>query len=514
MKAYVFPGQGSQFPGMAKDLYERSARAHELLEQANDILGFRITDIMFEGTAEDLKATKVTQPAVFLHSVVSAVCAMEEGVEQEDGSILKYGAPDMVAGHSLGEFSALAVSGALDFADALRLVSIRAAAMQECCEAVPGKMAAIIALPTEEVEEICNEINAATGTLVAANYNCDGQIVISGTAEAVAEACTRMKEAGAKRALELAVSGAFHSPLMAPAGEKLAKAIQGTAFHTPSCPVYQNVTALATTDPQTIKENILKQLTSPVRWTQTVRNMAADAAAAEKGTQILEFTEFGPGDVLKGLVKKTIGTTSLPAKAMEAPSVSGFQELDSFAVAPVDTVCWKASFPYKPAVTARIGHNAERLFIRFDVEEENAKAVTMDNNGPVWEDSCVEFFVKVPGERFYFNFETNCIGVGLAAKRVSRSECTHFSPELMEKVVRRPSLEKKPVDITGGCSWSLELEVPFELLGCDGCPDELLVNFYKCGDKTAVPHFLSWSPVCNPTPDFHLPQFFGKLKLI
>ena len=283
-KAYVFPGQGSQFPGMAKDLYESNPTAKEMLEKANEILGFRITDIMFNGTPEELKATKVTQPAVFLHSTVLAKCY--------DGF-----RPDMVAGHSLGEFSALAAAGAMDFENALRLVSIRAMAMQKACEIKPSTMAAIIALPTETVESLCKE--CTSGIVVPANYNCDGQIVISGEVEAINEACEKMKAAGAKRALVLQVSGAFHSPLMEPAREELAKAIETTSFKTPVCPVYQNVTAMPSTDPDTIKKNLLAQLTSPVRWTQTVKNMVADGAGY--------FMEIGPGTVLQGLVKKIAG---------------------------------------------------------------------------------------------------------------------------------------------------------------------------------------------------------------
>ena len=283
-KAYVFPGQGSQFPGMAKDLYESNPTAKEMLEKANEILGFRITDIMFNGTPEELKATKVTQPAVFLHSTVLAKCY--EGFQ-----------PDMVAGHSLGEFSALATAGAMDFEDALKLVSIRAMAMQKACEIKPSTMAAIIALPTEKVEEICAE--CTSGLVIPANYNCDGQIVISGEVEAINEACEKMKAAGAKRALVLPVSGAFHSPLMEPAREELAKAIEATAFKTPVCPVYQNVTALPSTDAEVIKKNLLAQLTAPVRWTQTVKNMVADGAGY--------FMEIGPGNVLQGLVKKIAG---------------------------------------------------------------------------------------------------------------------------------------------------------------------------------------------------------------
>ncbi len=282
-KAYIFPGQGSQFPGMAKSIYETSERGRSLLEQANDILGFRITDVMFDGTAEDLKETKVTQPAVFLHSVVLALC---RGIGQ----------PDMVAGHSLGEFSALAVAGAMSFEDALRLVAIRASAMQKCCEKVPGTMAAIIGLPDDTVELICQ---GCGGIVIPANYNSDGQVVISGERPAVEEACAKLKEAGAKRALPLSVSGAFHSPLMEPARVELGKAIEQTPFLAPSCPVYQNVTAAPTKDPATIKHNLLLQLTSPVLWTQTVRNMIADGAG--------EFLEIGPGTVLQGLVKRISG---------------------------------------------------------------------------------------------------------------------------------------------------------------------------------------------------------------
>ena len=279
-KAYIFPGQGSQFPGMGKALYERSAEAREMMDRANEILGFPITDIMFGEDAEALKATRVTQPAIFLHSVVLARCS---GLE----------APAMVAGHSLGEFSALAAAGAMDFEDALRLVAVRASAMQKCCEQVPGTMAAVIKLPTETVEEICA---SCAGLVIPANYNSEGQIVISGEAGAVAEACAKMKEAGAKRALPLAVSGAFHSPLMEPARLELAEAIDKTPFLVPACPIYQNVTALPSTDPEVIKDNLLRQLTSPVRWTQTVQNMVADGADS--------FLEIGPGTVLQGLVKR------------------------------------------------------------------------------------------------------------------------------------------------------------------------------------------------------------------
>ena len=279
-KAYIFPGQGSQFPGMGKALYERSAEAREMMDRANGILGFHITDIMFGEDAEALKATRVTQPAIFIHSVVLARCS---GLED----------PSMVAGHSLGEFSALVSAGAMDFEDGLRLVAVRASAMQKCCEQVPGTMAAVIKLPTEMVEEICA---SCAGLVIPANYNSEGQIVISGEAEAVAEACAKMKEAGAKRALPLAVSGAFHSPLMEPARLELAEAIDKTPFQVPVCPVYQNVTALPSTDPEVIKDNLLRQLTSPVRWTQTVQNMVADGADS--------FLEIGPGTVLQGLVKR------------------------------------------------------------------------------------------------------------------------------------------------------------------------------------------------------------------
>ena len=280
MKVYMFPGQGSQFPGMAKELYETNPTAREMFDRANEILGFDITEIMFDGTAEDLKQTKVTQPAVFLHSVILAKCSPDFK-------------PDMVAGHSLGEFSALTAAGALDFEDGLRLVSIRAHAMQKACEANPGTMAAILALPAETIEAVCAEVD---GIVVPANYNCDGQIVISGAVDAVAEASERLKAAGAKRALILPVGGAFHSPLMQPAAEELAAGIESVEFKTPVCPVYQNVTALPTTDPAEIKKNLLAQLTAPVRWTQSVMNMVADGAAS--------FTESGPGKVLQGLVSK------------------------------------------------------------------------------------------------------------------------------------------------------------------------------------------------------------------
>lgn len=285
-KAYIFPGQGSQFSGMGKNLYESNAAAKELFEQANDILGFRISDIMFGGTDEELKQTKVTQPAVFLHSVIAF-------------KMLEGASPDMVAGHSLGEFSALVANNVLGFEDALKLVSIRAQAMQKACEINPSTMAAVLALSDEKVEEICAAVTAELGNgqvVVAANYNCPGQLVISGSAEAVDVACTRMKEAGAKRALLLPVGGAFHSPLMQPAKEELAAAIESASFNTGICPVYQNVVATAVTDPSAIKNNLIAQLTGPVRWTQCVQAMVADGAD--------HFTEVGPGKVLQGLVNK------------------------------------------------------------------------------------------------------------------------------------------------------------------------------------------------------------------
>lgn len=292
-KAYVFPGQGSQYPGMAKDLYESNASAREMLEKANEILGFRITDIMFDGTAEDLKQTRVTQPAIFLHSVLLARCLPDFR-------------PDMVAGHSLGEFSALVAAGAMDFEEGLKLVAIRAEAMQKACEKVPGTMAAVLALETSKVEEICA---SCEGVVVAANYNCEGQIVISGEKEAVEEACAKMKETGAKRALTLPVGGAFHSPLMEPARTELAEGIKKARFSTPVCPIYQNVTALPSTDPAEIKANLLAQLTSPVRWTQSVRNMIADGAGS--------FVELGPGKVLQGLVAK-IGGTEISTESIQS----------------------------------------------------------------------------------------------------------------------------------------------------------------------------------------------------
>lgn len=279
MKAYVFPGQGAQFTGMGKDLYENSPLAKELFEKANDILGFRITDIMFEGTAEELKETKVTQPAVFLHSVILAKTLNIK--------------PDMVAGHSLGEFSALVANGALSFEDGLKLVSQRALAMQKACEITPSTMAAVLNLEDKTVEDICASID---GVVVAANYNCPGQLVISGEYKAVELACEKMKEAGAKRALILPVGGAFHSPMMEPAREELAAAIEATNFNTPSCPVYQNVTASAVSDANEIKKNLIIQLTAPVRWTQSVQQMIKDGATS--------FTEVGPGKVLVGLVNK------------------------------------------------------------------------------------------------------------------------------------------------------------------------------------------------------------------
>ncbi|MBP6356356.1 MAG: ACP S-malonyltransferase [Paludibacter sp.] len=282
MKAYVFPGQGAQFVGMGKDLYEQSALAKEYFEKANDILGYRITDLMFDGTPEDLKQTKVTQPAVFLHSVISALVLGEEFK------------PDMVAGHSLGEFSALVAAGALTFEDGLKLVYARAMAMQKACESEPSTMAAVLGLRDEEVEEVCESIKDAI--VVPANYNCPGQLVISGSIEGIDKACVLLKEKGAKRALKLPVGGAFHSPLMQPASEELQAAINATNFKTPICPVYQNVNAYPQTNPDDIKQNLIAQLTAPVRWTQTVKNMITDGAD--------EFIELGPGDVLKGLVKK------------------------------------------------------------------------------------------------------------------------------------------------------------------------------------------------------------------
>lgn len=281
MKAFVFPGQGAQFVGMGKDLYDNDAQARELFERANEILGFRITDIMFDGTDEELKQTRVTQPAIFLHSVILAKTLGEEFK------------PDMVAGHSLGEFSALVAAGALSFDDGLRLVSARAQAMQKACEMKPSTMAAVLALPDEKVEEICAEV---PGVVVCANYNCPGQIVISGEVEAIDAACEKLLAAGAKRALKLKVGGAFHSPCMEPARAELAEAIERTEVKEPVCPVYQNVDAKPHTDPVEIKANLVAQLTAPVRWTQSVKNMIADGAT--------EFVELGPGKVLQGLVAK------------------------------------------------------------------------------------------------------------------------------------------------------------------------------------------------------------------
>lgn len=304
LKAFVFPGQGSQFPGMCKDLYDAHAEAREMCQTANRLLGFSLTDVMFDGSADDLKQTKVTQPAVFLHSVVAQRLMT---IEQ----------PDMVAGHSLGEFSALVVCGALSFEDALLLVSARAQAMQAACEANPGTMAAVLGLPDEKVVEICEQISSneapslegrtGGGVVVAANFNCPGQIVISGEVEAVEAACVALKEAGARRALKLPVGGAFHSPLMQPAAEDLAKAINKTEFRKPFCPIYQNVTAKAETEPGIIRENLLKQLTAPVRWTQSVQNMIADTKNGNYGNNEnngVAFYEFGPGDVLKGMIRK------------------------------------------------------------------------------------------------------------------------------------------------------------------------------------------------------------------
>lgn len=286
---YVFPGQGAQYTGMGKDLYDKNNEVREMMERANEILGFRLTDIMFEGTAEELKQTKVTQPAVFLHSVAMAKAL---GID-----------PSAVAGHSLGEFSALVVSGALSFEDGLRLVSKRAQAMQACCEAVEGGMAAILALSDEQVEQICAETE---GVVVAANYNCPGQLVISGEKAAVEAACVKAKEAGARRALPLPVGGAFHSPLMEPAREELEKAIAEAAFRTPSCPIYQNVDAKPHTDPEEIKQNLIAQLTAPVRWTQIVQQMLADG--------VERMTELGPGTVLQGLVKKVSAELPIESK--------------------------------------------------------------------------------------------------------------------------------------------------------------------------------------------------------
>ena len=298
MKAFVFPGQGAQFVGMGKDLYDNNPLAKELFEKANDILGFRITDIMFSGTDEELKQTKVTQPAVFLHSVISALCMGEDF------------APDMVAGHSLGEFSALVAAGALNFEDGLKLVYARAMAMQKACEAAPSTMAAIVGLDDATIENVCAEINTENNVVVPANYNCPGQLVISGNVEAVKAACEKLKEAGAKRALLLPVGGAFHSPLMQPAKDELQAAIEATTFNTPKCAVYQNVDAQAHTDAEEIKANLIAQLTASVRWTQEVQNMIAAGAT--------DFTECGPGTVLQGMIGKI-------AKGNDAVTAHGIQ---------------------------------------------------------------------------------------------------------------------------------------------------------------------------------------------
>ena len=295
-KAYVFPGQGAQFVGMGKDLYQQSAMAAEMFEKANDILGFRITDLMFDGTDEDLRQTKVTQPAIFLHSVILAKTL---------GESFK---PGMVAGHSLGEFSALVVAEALSFKDGLKLVAQRAMAMQKACEAEPSTMAAIVGLDDKIVEDVCNEIEAV---VVPANYNCPGQLVISGSFEGIDLACEKLTALGAKRALKLSVGGAFHSPLMEPARAQLAAAIESTKVSKPLCPIYQNVSALPFTDPAEIKKNLIAQLTAPVRWTQSVQNMLADGAS--------HFTEIGPGKVLTGLIKKI-------DRSVECENISAFQQ--------------------------------------------------------------------------------------------------------------------------------------------------------------------------------------------
>ncbi len=298
MKAFVFPGQGAQFTGMGKDLYENNPLAKEMFEKANEILGFNITNIMFEGTDEELKQTKVTQPAVFLHSVISALCM---------GETFK---PEMVAGHSLGEFSALVACGAISFEDGLQLVYKRAMAMQKACEATPSTMAAIIGLSDEIIENICSEVSIPGNIVVAANYNCPGQVVISGNIDAVNKACEKLKEAGAKRALPLKVGGAFHSPLMQPAKDELQAAIESTVFNTPKCPIYQNVDAKGHTNPEEIKANLIAQLTAPVRWTNEVINMIADGAT--------DFTECGPGKVLQGtIVKIAKGNDTVTAHGIE-----------------------------------------------------------------------------------------------------------------------------------------------------------------------------------------------------
>lgn len=281
MKAFVFPGQGAQYSGMGKDLYDAFPLAHEMFEEANELLGFRITDVMFEGTPEDLKQTKVTQPAVFIHSVIAS-------------KVMTIAEPDMVAGHSLGEYSALVACGCLSFADALKLVAARARAMQKACEMQESTMAAVLGMDDTKVEEICQQISGEI--VVAANFNCPGQVVISGTKAGITLACEALKAAGAKRAIGLPVGGAFHSPLMQPAAEELKEAILATKFNQPLCPIYQNVNAYPQTDPEKIRQNLLLQLTAPVRWTQTVRNMVIDGAK--------EFYEFGPGDVLKNLIRK------------------------------------------------------------------------------------------------------------------------------------------------------------------------------------------------------------------
>ncbi|MCH5178090.1 MAG: ACP S-malonyltransferase [Prevotellaceae bacterium] len=298
MKAFVFPGQGAQFPGMGKDLYDNNPKAKELFDKANEILGFEITKIMFEGTPEELKQTNVTQPAVFLHSVISAICAGEKA---------QY---DMVGGHSLGEFSALVAAGALSFEDGLKLVSQRAQAMQKACEAAPSTMAAIIGLDDETIEKICAEVSTPDNIVVPANYNNPGQLVISGTNEAIAAACEALKAAGAKRAMPLPVGGAFHSPLMQPAKDELQAAIEATTFQTPKCPVYQNVDAKAHTDADEIKQNLIAQLTAPVRWTYEVQAMIADGAT--------DFTECGPGKALQGMIAKI-------AKGNDAVSIHGLE---------------------------------------------------------------------------------------------------------------------------------------------------------------------------------------------